>query len=167
MTDHKGEIDPRFSSPGAEPTPWSEVRELLESAAVYWLATVRKDGRPHVTPLAGAWHNDRFYFCTGRDEQKARNLEANPDVVVTSGCNGFSGLDVVVEGTATVFRDEAPLAVLAATWEKKYPGVFGFRVLDHAFMGAEGNIAVVYEVPARKVFAFEKGEQFSQTRWRP
>jgi general stress protein 26 len=166
LNNPQGEIDPRFSSPEARPASWADVRELLESALVYWLSTVRKDGRPHVTPLGGAWHDDRFYFCTGADEQKARNLQANQEVVVTSGCNTFSGLDVVIEGTATVFRDEQTLAALAATWERKYPGVFGFRVLDHAFFGAEGNIAVVYEVPPRKVLAFGKGEQFSQTRWR-
>lgn len=166
FNDPAGEIDPRFSSPGAAPTPWSEVRALMESAPVYWLSTVRNGGRPHVTPLGGAWQDDRFYFCTGADEQKARNLEANPRVAVTSGCNSFSGLDVVVEGSATVLRDREKLALLAVTWERKYPGVFGFRVLDDAFLGAEGNIAVVYEVPPRKVFAFGKGEQFSQTRWR-
>jgi general stress protein 26 len=162
----QGEIDPRFSSPEAEPATWPEVRELMQSAPVYWLSTVRKDGRPHVTPLAGAWQDDRFYFCTGADEQKARNLEANREVVVTSGCNTFSGLDVVVEGTATAFRDQETLAVLAEKWNAKYPGMFGFRVLGHEFLGAEGNIAVVFEVPPRKVLAFGKGEQFSQTRWR-
>ncbi|QFG25164.1 pyridoxamine 5'-phosphate oxidase family protein [Actinomadura sp. WMMB 499] len=32
---------------------WPEARRLLEDAELYWLATVRADGRPHVTPLIG------------------------------------------------------------------------------------------------------------------
>jgi len=30
---------------------WPEAREHLEMAELYWLTTVRGDGRPHVTPL--------------------------------------------------------------------------------------------------------------------
>ena len=44
-----GQIDPRFSDPAAGPTAWPEVERLLEQAELYWLTTVRRDGRPHVT----------------------------------------------------------------------------------------------------------------------
>jgi hypothetical protein len=43
------ELDTRFSSEDASATPWAEAREVLEGADVYWLSTVRADGRPHVT----------------------------------------------------------------------------------------------------------------------
>ena len=164
--DPVGEVDPRFSSPNAEPTPWIAVRQDLESAEVYWLATVRKKGRPHVTPLAGVFHEDTFHFCTGADEQKARNLAANARVVATTGCNSFTGLDVVIEGDAVRATDTSLLTTLADLWNRKYPGVFQFQADGPAFRGAEGNIALVFEVRARKVFAFEKGETFAQTRWR-
>ena len=42
------ELEPQFSSDDATPTPWAEARECLEKAEVYWLSTVRSDGRPHV-----------------------------------------------------------------------------------------------------------------------
>ena len=48
-----GKIDKRFSDPEAEPTPWAEALDALEQAELYWLTTVRADGRPHVTPLIG------------------------------------------------------------------------------------------------------------------
>jgi hypothetical protein len=62
-----------FSSPNATPTEWSQARDELADAEVYWLSTVRPDGRPHVTPLLGIWLEDALYFCTGPDERKAKN----------------------------------------------------------------------------------------------
>ena len=44
-------IDSRFSDSDAVPTPWEETRRLLETAELFWIITVRADGRPHVTPL--------------------------------------------------------------------------------------------------------------------
>jgi hypothetical protein len=52
------ELEPQFSDDDATPTPWAEARERLESAEVYWLTTMRPDGRPHVTPLVAVWLDD-------------------------------------------------------------------------------------------------------------
>jgi hypothetical protein len=65
-----------FSSPHAEPTEWSQALIELRGAEVYWLSTVRPDGRPHVTPLLAIWLEGALYFCTGPDERKAKNLFA-------------------------------------------------------------------------------------------
>jgi hypothetical protein len=67
-----------FSSTHAEPTAWSRGRAELRDAEVYWLSTVRPNGRPHITPLLGIWTGDALYFCTGTDERKAKNLTRNP-----------------------------------------------------------------------------------------
>ena len=68
---------------------------------MFWLSTVRRDGRPHVTPLPTIWLDDRLHFCTGSEEQKTKNLESDARCVITTGTNALhSGLDVVVEGTA-------------------------------------------------------------------
>jgi nitroimidazol reductase NimA-like FMN-containing flavoprotein (pyridoxamine 5'-phosphate oxidase superfamily) len=72
-----GKIDGRFSDPDAEPTSWAEAFGVLERAELYWITTVRPDGRPHVTPLIGVATDDMVYFCTGLEEQKGRNLEHN------------------------------------------------------------------------------------------
>src|SRR5262245_36371516 len=93
------QLDTRFSSPEATAIPWDTAREKLAQAAIYWLSTVRPDGRPHVTPLPAVWQDDALYFCTGAAEQKARNLAGNAQCILTTGCNSFSeGLDLVVEG---------------------------------------------------------------------
>ncbi len=100
-----GKIDKRFSDPEAEPTPWAETFDALERAELYWITTVRPDGRPHVTPLIGVAADDAVYFCTGLEEQKGRNLQQNDQVVITTGNNTWAkGLDVVVEGQGRPHR---------------------------------------------------------------
>ncbi|HSH78315.1 MAG TPA: pyridoxamine 5'-phosphate oxidase family protein [Herpetosiphonaceae bacterium] len=82
-------LEPQFSSGDATATLWAEARERLKQAEVYWLSTVRPDGRPHVTPLLSVWLDGALYFCTGRDERKAKNLARNPHCVLTTGCNAL------------------------------------------------------------------------------
>src|SRR5687767_1603014 len=114
------QIDSRFSDPEADPTPWSEAVHVLERAELYWLTTVRTDGRPHVTPLIGVAEDAAVHFCTGLREQKARNLEHNSQVALTTGDNRWArGLDVVVEGVAVRVTDRQALQRLADAYETK------------------------------------------------
>jgi nitroimidazol reductase NimA-like FMN-containing flavoprotein (pyridoxamine 5'-phosphate oxidase superfamily) len=73
MTEPKTELDDRFSDSGVVATQWEDARRLIESAQLFWIATVRSDGRPHATPLVAVWLDDALYFTTGPDEQKAIN----------------------------------------------------------------------------------------------
>src|SRR5205809_8017907 len=107
------ELAARFSSEGAAPTDWAEARGHLEDAEIFWISTVRPDGRPHVTPLIAVWLDDTLYFCTGPEERKARNLASNPHCALTTGCNAFDGLDLVVEGDAVRVTDDAELRRIA------------------------------------------------------
>jgi general stress protein 26 len=161
------DVDPRFSSPGAAPTPWSDARALLDDAKVYWLSTVRPDGRPHVTPMAGVWVDDALFFTTGEHERKAMNLAENTNCVVTTGSSAFDGLDVVVEGEAVRVTDEALLRHLAVAYTVKYNDFFGFEVRDGALRAAGADDkGLAFELRTTKAFAFTKGEVFSQTRYR-
>jgi pyridoxine/pyridoxamine 5'-phosphate oxidase len=166
MNPADGELDPRFSSPDAVPTPWSTAREQLSTAMTYWLATVRPDGRPHVTTIAASWLDDAIHFTTSAFERKGKNLAANPKVVVTTGCNGWDGLDIVIEGEAAAVTDADRLSRLAEAFTEKYEDFFQFRFVDGRFEAAgsaEGQL--VFEVRPTKAFGFAKGESFSQTRW--
>lgn len=49
---------------------------MLEEAQVFWISTVRPDGRPHVTPCAAVWREGILYFDTGATQQKAINLRS-------------------------------------------------------------------------------------------
>jgi nitroimidazol reductase NimA-like FMN-containing flavoprotein (pyridoxamine 5'-phosphate oxidase superfamily) len=161
------ELEPQFSSDNATATPWAESRERLATAKVYWLSTVRPDGRPHVTPIAAVWLDEALYFSTGQTERKAKNLAQNTHCVVTTGCNVLEGLDVVVEGDAARVTDEARLQRLADEYVAKYDQLFRFTVRDGAFYveGSETEV-LVYGLAPTAAFGFGKGDLFSQTRWR-
>ena len=135
-------------------------------AEIFWLTTVRPDGRPHVTPLLAVWLDRALYFSTGAEERKAKNLAANPRCILTTGCNAYrDGLDIVVEGEAVRVTDEALLRRLAERWVAKYD--WRFDVRDGAFVDAEhGNVALVFEIAPVTAFGFGRGEAYSQTRWR-
>lgn len=167
------ELDPRFSSEGAVPTAWSEAEAALEQAELFWLSTVREDGRPHVTPLLAVWLDAALWFCTGPTERKARNLAANRQCTLTTGCNSLrEGLDIVVDGDARRVTDEDTLRRVATLYESKYGPEWRFEVRDGAFRHGEASLraddpgtALVFEVVPRTAFGFRKGN-YSQTRWR-
>lgn len=159
-------LDPRFSDPDATATSWADAQRVLETAELFWLTTVRADGRPHVTPLVAVWQGDALHFCTGGEEQKAINLRANPHVVLTTGCNTWDrGLDVVVEGDAVQVTDQRTLRKLAEAWRSKWDGRWQFEARDGAFHHEDGGAALVFAVRPTKVLAFGKGT-FSHTRHR-
>jgi general stress protein 26 len=164
-TDPTTEFDSRFSDPEAGATPWSDAAHLLEHAELYWLTTVRADGRPHVTPLIGVAHDGALHFCTGLREQKARNLEHSSHVALTTGNNTWAqGLDVVVDGTAVRVADRETLQLLADAYEAKYGSVWHFEVGDGGF-GAGEDAGPVFRIEPDKVLAFAK-EPHGQTTYR-
>lgn len=162
------ELGSAFSSDGAAPTGWAQARADLQDAPVYWLSTVRPDGRPHVTPLLAVWLDGALYFCTGPTERKARNLAENPHCVLTAGDKGLEGFDLVVEGAAAQVSDKAELRRVADTYESKYGR--HFTAPEGTWFGLGDAIAtgevLMYRVLPSTAFGFGKGTQFSQTRWR-
>ena len=156
-------LDDRFSDPGAAATPWDDAVRTLETAELFWITTVRADGRPHMSPLVAVWLDGALHFSTGADEQKARNLRANPNVLLSTGCNQWDrGLDVVVEGEAVQVTDDEALERLADTWRTKWDGRWQFEARDGRFHHEAGS-ALVFSVVPTKVLAFGKGT-FTHTR---
>jgi len=165
MSEPATTLDPRFSDPEASPASWDDTVRTLEAAELFWITTVRADGRPHVSPLVAVWLDGAIHFSTGAGEQKAVNLRANPHVILTTGCNQWDhGLDVVVEGDAVETTDEATLQRLADAWRTKWDGRWQFEVRDGS-LHHEAGPALVFSVAPTKVLAFGKGT-FTHTRHR-
>jgi hypothetical protein len=166
-------LDPRFSSPGAVATSWESVLQGLADADLYWIITVRGDGRPHVTPLLAVVLDGVAHFCTGPTEQKARNLARDPHCSLLTGCaRRREGLDIVVEGTAVRVTEASRLQRLADEWVRTFGEDWRFVVRDGGFVhgaeslrGEDPGIVHVFAVEASDVLAFGKGETYSQTRW--
>jgi general stress protein 26 len=156
-----------FSSDGAVPTAWAQGRQALEDAELYWVSTVRPEGRPHVTPLLGVWLDGAMYFCTGSNERKAKNLLQNSHCVLTTGCNRLTGLDLVVEGEVATVSDETELRSVADVYETKYGA--HFTAPKGTWFGLGDSIrsseVPLYRLTPSTVFGFGKGATYSQTRW--
>jgi general stress protein 26 len=160
------ELHPGYSDNHATATPWSDALGIVQEAKIFWLSTVRPDGRPHVTSLIAVWVDDALYFCTGEHERKRRNLAENQHCVLTTGCNTYDeGIDIVIEGDAERITDHAELQRVADTYEAKYGSDWHFDVGNGVFQSG-GREAWVYRVAPVTAFGFGKGDPFSQTRWR-
>jgi general stress protein 26 len=159
-------FDQTYSDPAATAVDWAQTRRALETAELFWISTVRADGRPHVTPVVAAWAEEAVWFSTGATEQKFANMRANPHVVLTTGCNRWDGgLDVVVEGDAIQVTDDAVLSRVAAAFTAKWDGRWQFTARGGCFRGLDGSgEAMVFSVTPAKVFAHAKGDPFGATR---
>lgn len=156
-------LDSRYSDADATATSWEDAARVLDSAEIFWLSTVRAEGGPHVTPLIAVWLDGAVWFATGPREQKARNLARQPRVAITTGNNTYAeGLDIVVEGTATVSHDEAILQRIADRFLEKYD--WTFSVSDGTLNGGGDDPAEVFQVRPEVAYGFARGT-FGHTRW--
>lgn len=111
-------LPPEYGSP-SEVLEWPQVEERLASATVYWLATVRSDGRPHVVPRDGVWLHGGLFYGGSDQTVHSRNVRRDPRVAFHVG----EGLEaVIVEGEASFEMPSDELAqALAASSFEKYP----------------------------------------------
>ena len=164
MTEPTTALNAPFSDPDATGTSWDDTRSALEAAELFWIATVRGDGRPHMPPLVAIWLDDVLHFCTGRSEQKAVNLRDNHNVILMTGCNQWDGgMDVVVEGRAVRVTDHSRLERLAEAWTHKWDGSWNYEPGQEGFKSDGDETVLVFNVRPDKVFSFAKGG-FSHTR---
>jgi nitroimidazol reductase NimA-like FMN-containing flavoprotein (pyridoxamine 5'-phosphate oxidase superfamily) len=97
--------------------PWSWATERLSEARNYWVATTRSDGNPHAMPVWGVWLDDAFYFSTGNQSRKARNLAANSKCVI---CCELGEDQIVLEGEARLMENAELRLQFARTYQAKY-----------------------------------------------
>jgi nitroimidazol reductase NimA-like FMN-containing flavoprotein (pyridoxamine 5'-phosphate oxidase superfamily) len=169
MTEPQTSVDQRFSDRGATPTSWADTLAVIEAAELFWVSTVRANGRPHVTPLVAVWSAGALYFAAGPEEQKSVNLTHNCHVILTTGCNDWDrGIDVVVEGDATRVTSPDELTRAAEVWTHKWDGRWTYAAGSDCFHHSDGvtvddGDVYVFKVTPTKVLAFAKGN-FSHTR---
>lgn len=162
----QSELDIRYSGDNAEAAPWSSAVEILETAEIFWLTTVRADGRPHVTPLIAVWLDPALYFCTGSTEQKFRNLAQNPHCTLHTGTNRMEeGFDVMIEGDAVQLSDDPRLQQVADRYVAKYGEEWRFSVKDGMFDHGHGSTPV-FEVKPVTAYGFGREGTSTHTRWR-
>lgn len=132
---------------GPETLPWTEVEARLAEARNYWVASVRRDGRPHTRPVWGMWFEDRLVLSIGGGYWMERNLAAHPDVSVH--LEEAEGLVAIVEGTAHAVDDIAWKQRAIDGYNEKYSW---FKGLNYT-VETDGTI----EVRPARVYAWKNG----------
>jgi nitroimidazol reductase NimA-like FMN-containing flavoprotein (pyridoxamine 5'-phosphate oxidase superfamily) len=135
---------------------WDHVRERMASSRNYWIGTTRPDGRPHAAPVWGVWFDDALFFGTDPNSRKARNLRANPEIVVHLESGDDS---VILEGVVEGESDPE----LRRRAGEAYAAKYGFDALG----GADEDGPPVYVLRPRVAFAWlESSFPETATRWR-
>ena len=95
---------------------------LLHGTRTGKLATVRKDGRPHVAPIWFVLDGDTLIFNTGEDTVKGASIRRDPRIAlcVDDETPPFSFL--IVEGTAELIDDLDALRLWATRIAARYMG---------------------------------------------
>ena len=137
--------------------PWSWALERLEKSHNYWIATSRPDGTPHLMLVWGIWWQDAFWFSTGAQTRKSKNIAANPRCVI-----GTDQADeaIILEGIAYKITDRAIWKELVQIYNRKYGGDVGPLL--------ETSGSYVFRVEPRVAFGQdEHADNFAQamTRW--
>ena len=137
---------------------WTEVAGRLAAARTYWLGSTTASGAPHAAPVWGVVTGETLYLYSERSTVKARNLAADPRVVV----HLESGEDVlIVRGVAEDLgrrRGPAVVTALAAKYTRPEDRQY---LPDH-----DPDFDVVWAIRPRSAMAWRLDDYAaSQRRW--
>lgn len=165
MTTRAPKAEQAYDAGQTTTTPWAEAREHLEQAEIYWLSTVRSDGAPHTVPVLGVWVDGALHFAASPASRKAKNLAHSPRCTVAANTQG---LDLVIEGRATMVRGDRQLQLVADAYASRHG--WHVEIRDRAFH-AEGAPTAgpppfhIFAVTPATAFGFPTGTSFVPTRW--
>jgi len=153
---------------GSEPMPWSRVVKQLEAGDLkgsFWLATTRPDGRPHMAGIGAIWVDGKLYFVSGASTRKSQNLAQNSRCALSVS---LPDIDVTVEGTAAVVRDQSTLARLAERFNAGgWPAEARDGALTAPYSAPSAGPAPwdLYEFTMAKAIGVSTAEPRGATRW--
>jgi hypothetical protein len=155
-----------YAMGGARPVAWADARGRLAAAEVFWLATARPDGGPHLVPVLAVWVDGALHFAASPASRKGRNLARDPHCAMAARSRG---LDLVVEGEAARVTQAGRLRRLAGAYLAKY----GWPVtVQNGTLHGDGAPTAgpppynVYEIIPTVAFGFPADGGSAPTRWR-
>lgn len=139
--------------------PWSNIDLRLRSMREIWIATTSPRGRPDATPIWFWWDGSAVYFTCAAVAKKARNIAAQPEVVLING----DGTDpIILKGRAERVADRGELERVDVAYREKY-------VEPHTGESATVFVADdhVYRVRPRIVAAWAYATASTRTEFEP
>jgi len=133
-----------------------------------WLATINRDGSPHVTGVGALWFDGSFWFETGEQTLKGKNLARDPRCTVSIATGDF---DLVLEGLAEKVTDPATVATMADQWSAQgWPARVDESgvalTADYSAPSAGPPPWTIYRIAARRATAVATTGAGGATRWR-
>jgi PPOX class probable F420-dependent enzyme len=98
---------------------YDHARERLRDDVMIWLSSVRPDGRPHIVPVWFLWDSGSVLIFSQPDNQKVRNLQQNPNVMLALDDTNTGEDVVMLEGRAELVSD-ASVTVATPAYVAKY-----------------------------------------------
>jgi hypothetical protein len=138
---------------------WPEIAERLTPARNYWLCTTMRSGAPHAAPVWGVVIGGTLFLYSERRTVKARNISADPRVVV----HLESGEDVLlVRGVAEDCGTPAQVPEVVAALAAKYASEGDRQYLPDA----DPDFDVVYAIRPKSAMMWRLADyEGSQRRW--
>jgi hypothetical protein len=132
------------------------------------LATINRDGSPHVTGVGALWFDDAFWFETGEQTLKGKNIARDPRCTLSVATHEF---DIVVEGIAEKIEDGATVALMAGKWsDQGWPARVDETgvalTADFSAPSAGPPPWVIYPLVPDRATALQTVEPGGATRWR-
>lgn len=98
---------------------YDHIQERLRSNVVIWLNSVRPDGRPHSVIVWYLWDGEKFLIFSRPKNQKLRNIQHNPHVVLALDNTDDGDDPIIFEGTAELV-DPAKISATMPAYKEKY-----------------------------------------------
>jgi len=133
-----------------------------------WLATINSNGSPHVTGVGALWFDEAFWFETGEQTLKGKNLARDPRCTLSLATHEF---DLVLESLAETITDPATVATMAEQWNAQgWPARVDESgvalTADYSAPSAGPPPWTIYRIAARKATALATVGAGGATRWR-
>jgi PPOX class probable F420-dependent enzyme len=136
----------------------SEIEDFLSSHRKMQLATINRDGTPHLVTMFYSYVDGQVAFWTYRASQKARNLERDPrlTVLVEDGSDYFDLRGVQINGVAQIIDDPAGILGIGKLIAADLTGVPGDGLDEFVAYTARKRLA--YLVKPSKVSSWDHGK---------
>ena len=161
------------------PLDWAGVEATLDEGVTLapgtggpdrhscWLTTLDADGAPHTTGIGAAWLDGTWWFETGRETRKGRNLARDPRCTLAIALHTTTSWSTVTPLCGHRARDRARVADHWSTdgWPCRVDESGTALTADFSAPSAGKPPWHVYRVTARSATALLTVDPGGATRW--
>ena len=123
-----------------------EMESYLHETHIANLATLKRDGSPHLAPIWYEYDKEKLYIIAGNSSVKVRNINRDPRVVVSIAVPDEPYKYVLIEGNAEVTTGDLEMTTISMCI--RYRGVDRGSRLARELL-EDGDTVVIVVHPTR------------------